>query len=515
MSRLIPVLSVLSAWGALAVITLIAMATNGGVFEYPLDDVYIHLAMSEQIAAGGYGVNAGEVASAASSPLYPFLLLFSVGTTTQSWLPLVWNIIGLTLSAWFWGRILVRSGYASHHMQIVGILAALFGPIALNMFGIAFTGMEHSLHTAASLAIVLGLLRLIQDEEMNLLILIGAFFATAMRLEGLALGLMAAFVVMRQVGAKPAILTALLAVIPAVAFVGGLVSLGLDPLPASVQAKLGGNSGEELSFINRIAIGFRVNIAKPGGFMLLLACLGMLSLVMAAPRLREQGPRALGIAILMAGLAHLMFGQIGWMERYEGYIWATLAAGLVALSADEHGETALPSVMTIGVLLVGITTYFTPWSVHFPWGMRAIYMQPAQSARFAKDFAQVPVAVNDLGIVSWANPNYVLDLWGLASTEARHLRLGNPEQGWAEPLTQQHGVQLAMIYDAWLSEAVGADWVKLGELRLDIAKGYLGSDRVSYYATSPEYVDHLTGALQQWAPTLPDGAFFVYAEVGQ
>ncbi|RYH10669.1 hypothetical protein [Tropicimonas sp. IMCC6043] len=41
---------------------------NAGVFEYPLDDVYIHLAVAEQIASGGYGVNPGEYASASSSP---------------------------------------------------------------------------------------------------------------------------------------------------------------------------------------------------------------------------------------------------------------------------------------------------------------------------------------------------------------------------------------------------------------------------------------------------------------
>ncbi len=39
---------------------------RAGVFEYPLDDVYIHLAMASGIARGTYGVNPGEAASAAS-----------------------------------------------------------------------------------------------------------------------------------------------------------------------------------------------------------------------------------------------------------------------------------------------------------------------------------------------------------------------------------------------------------------------------------------------------------------
>ena len=59
-------------WGMLAALAgLLALqavaAWHAGVFEYPLDDVYIHLAMAEKIARGTYGVNLGEPASASSS----------------------------------------------------------------------------------------------------------------------------------------------------------------------------------------------------------------------------------------------------------------------------------------------------------------------------------------------------------------------------------------------------------------------------------------------------------------
>ena len=70
----------LAALATRAVFLLVAVFLNGGVFEYPLDDVYIHLAMAEQIAAGGYAVNAGEDGSAASSPIYPLLLVPFAGT---------------------------------------------------------------------------------------------------------------------------------------------------------------------------------------------------------------------------------------------------------------------------------------------------------------------------------------------------------------------------------------------------------------------------------------------------
>ena len=64
----------LSTLGLFLAMQAIALWRAGGQFAYPVDDVYIHLAVGEQIAAGGYGINAGEPAAAAASALYPFLL---------------------------------------------------------------------------------------------------------------------------------------------------------------------------------------------------------------------------------------------------------------------------------------------------------------------------------------------------------------------------------------------------------------------------------------------------------
>jgi len=66
--------AVVSGLVMFAVLQAMAAARAFWTFEYPLDDTYIHLAMASQIAHGGYGVNAGEYSSAASSALYPLLL---------------------------------------------------------------------------------------------------------------------------------------------------------------------------------------------------------------------------------------------------------------------------------------------------------------------------------------------------------------------------------------------------------------------------------------------------------
>ena len=47
---------------------------NHGHFAYVIDDPYIHLALSERIAHGHYGLNPDETVAPSSSILWPFLL---------------------------------------------------------------------------------------------------------------------------------------------------------------------------------------------------------------------------------------------------------------------------------------------------------------------------------------------------------------------------------------------------------------------------------------------------------
>lgn len=505
--------SVAAALAAFGALMAAALARAGWVFEYPLDDVYIHLAIAEQITRGGYGVNAGELASAGSSPLYPLLLLPFPGTEFQRLLPLMWNIVGLVASAWLWGRNLVVAGLFAPDRAGLGWAAAILGPVAINSFGLAFTGMEHSLHMAASLAVVLGLQQMAEDRQLNAPLLLGIVLSTALRLEGLALGLLAAVVVFRLRGPRAAALCALLAVAPVALFIGTLTALGLDPLPESVQAKLSANDVIQLDPATRVVQNFLINLSYRIGPVLLAGAGVLLALLVLLPSLRPLGRRSLVMAVLLAVVAHLFFGRIGWMDRYEGYIWAVLAAGLMIAVA--RGPRLLAAAAFAGIVAGGIYAYRVSWTEHFPWNIRAIHLQPAQSARFAKEFAQVPVAVNDLGLVSWNNPDYVLDLWGLASAEARYWRIENPTPGWAGPLARARGVKLAMIYDNWLEEAVGPEWVELGELLIRPANGYLGGPRVTYYATAPEHVPALEAALADWAPTLPPGAVWQGAEAAR
>ncbi|MEO1536529.1 MAG: hypothetical protein AAFR73_02265 [Pseudomonadota bacterium] len=486
-----------------AVFVAVAMWMNDGVFEYPLDDVYIHLAMSEQIANGGYGVNAGEFASAASSPIYPIFLLPFVGEEVQRWLPLFWNVVALVASAALVGWALARA-----ELGRAGLVMAFVTAFALNMYIVAYSGMENMAHGAASLAIVVGLWRFAETGRVGALLIFGVFLAPALRLEGLALALAAGGVVFLQGRPVAGLALGALAVLPVAVFVALLTSLGLDPLPNSVNAKLPVDASATEGFLAGIGSNIRVNATTYGGryvIGLLVAVWVFAMMLLKQDDARTKGLIGLGVAA--AAVAHLGFAATGWLDRYENYLVLALFAALTLML------TQVTARLRLGLLSLalagGVATYIAQIDNRLA-GMRAIHNQQGEMSRFAKDFVRAPIAVNDLGYVAWDNPDYVLDLFGLASQEALALRLGDAPDGWADPLADRHGVKVAMIYDSWVGPSLGPDWTWMGDLVLtNHGWAFLGSNYVSFYARDAAMAEALKPAIAEWERDLPEGSYFV------
>ena len=504
-------ISVLSALLLFAGLQGLALRLTGGVFEYPLDDVYIHLSMAEQIARGNYGVNPGEHASAASSALYPLLLTPFAGSAAQRWLPLLWNIAGLVLTALFWGLILAEAGWGAGRLRRFGPALAALGPPAILSVGVSYLGMEHSLHAAASLAILLGLLRHLNGRPAPALLLAGMLFSPLLRFEGLALALLAAAVLWLAGARRQALPGAALAVLPILGFMGFLVALGLDPLPGSVSAKLLVHEEVDLGLLERLGGTFWLNFGNRSGKVIMFLAAGLIAL---GTRLRGHRLALLVPALALAGFAHVLLAQVGWMQRYEHYVIALEVAGMVALipAALKAAAPLWRGLAGLGVLVAMLALYLPETLREFPVSARAILTQQRQMARFAQGYLKAPVAVNDLGAVSWRNPYYVLDLWGLASKEAREKRIYTPAPGWAGELVARHHVPVAMIYDEWLGDAVPPEWVRLGWLVLKERRGFLGSDRVAFYATEARHVPMAVAALGAWLPTLHPMTYWTWAE---
>lgn len=497
----LPLLAALSAILVLALVEVLAWRI-AGVFEYPLDDVYIHLAIASGLADGGYGINTGEAASAASSILYPFLLLPFPDTEFQRYLPLAWNVIGAAACGWLWGRVLTEGRLTGP----VGIILAIAGPIALNFAGIAFLGMEHSLHTALTLATILSLQSYLLTGRIGGGFVAALMLAPLFRLEGVALSLLAVALIAWRGQVRAALTLALAVVAPVGGFCAALMAMGLPPLPSSVLVKAAtpGADGAVSAAAARLAR----NLEIDAGVLLLVLSGFCVLLPLINARLRISAAGGVLLAVGLAGMAHVSFARVGWLHRYEHYIVVALIAGLVLAAPFAGRGMAVALRMVMVVSLMATSLFWADGAFRLNVYLPALaHLEQAQMARFAREVLRAPVAVNDLGRVAWENPYYVLDLWGLASERARRMRLQPaPPKGWAGTLTAERGVRLAMIYDDWIGDGIGLDWVRIGTLAVDPEYRLFAQTEVSFYATEPGAVADLAAKLRDFAPSVPAGA---------
>ncbi|MHA3976643.1 hypothetical protein ACW9UR_03065 [Halovulum sp. GXIMD14794] len=496
---------------ALAIFVLYQLLATmrAGEFTYPLDDVYIHLAIAENIAAGGYGVNPGEITSAGSSLLYPFLLTPFAGTGLQVYVPLFWNALFVIAGAALWGLVV---GEARLDRSMSRLMAVL-GVIGLNISGAGFVGMENAGHLAATLAVLLGVVRFLDTGRIGWILIAGVVIGPLLRYEALAPSMVAVGLLAIHGRWRPALALAAGATVPLVLFAGFLVSNGLYPLPNSVIAKMGGGQVDELPIDNRLLLKLAIAMILVPGWALILLVVGGL-VTAAACGMRRW---ALGgwLALSAAGIcaAHLVLGTVDRIGRYEVY---AIAFGMGAFLVVAGRPPARPGRYAVLAVAIGLGTlsawyqyYLSGWGL---WSPQAIRLQQGEMGRFAKEVWKAPVAVNDLGMVSWQNPSYVLDLWGLASSAALEKMREDPVQpGWGGELAERYGADMAMLYADRLDHVIPDDWIVMGELRLDRPWGYVAGPDVTFYATRPEAVEPLREALATFVPGLPSGAVWTPA----
>lgn len=497
-----------------AVLLLKILAITGGASLYSLDDAYIHLAVSEEIARGHYGVNPQEPAAAASSIVYPFLLAPFAATPFHAAMPLVWNALFTLLSLLTGWRILSRlplpAGTTSDAFR-----AALLTALALlfNWVGLAFTGLDHSLQLWVSLLVLDGALGFLRDGRAHHGWLAAIALAPLVRYENLtvsgsALLLLALAGRWRALGAAALPMLGLLA-----GFSAFLLSQGLGPLPSSVLVKAdvlpGGDAGP---------FGFAAGALRHAGESLshtsAIFSLLLLSATLAGVCIWRSRERAL-LALFAAGpvLGHLCGGRYGSFQRYEIYVLSL--AGCAALLAWGPGLArllALPAlrpVLVAGPLLAALApalpSGFYSATRLTPEAARDIYEQHHQMHRFAAELHAAPVGVKDLGWVAYRNDHFVLDLTGLGHEGIRRAKAEGRWHGLAslEPWLDRHDVALLMLYDRGHELPTG--WRRLARLHLSRPPVSASGSAVTFVSTRSGAHAALSERLSAFAPTLPDG----------
>jgi len=458
-----------------ALLLWLVLRATGGTFLYSLDDPYIHLALARSILHGTYGLNPGEVSAPASSVVWPLLLVPFAALSERLFalVPLAINLACLAGSLAVLLRLLPRGIDRRFALPLLLLLGW-----GLNLYGLVFTGMEHSLQLLLVLVAfeaffagpsdgsprplrfyaALVLLPLIRYEGLALtVVLLGCQFLRGDRLRTMAAGA--------------------LALAGLAAFSLYLHWLGLGWLPYSVIAK-------------STATG--VEAAGPARLWQNMAAhWGLLGGALAAAGLTVRRDPLLALALVGLTLLHFAFGRFGWFGRYETY-WV---ASVVVIAMRDPWTARLPGTIAVLGFVLVLSDLHTATDLT-PRETRAIWSQQGQMAAIAEVLDR-PVAVNDLGLVAFHSRHYVLDLFGLSSGEALHARMANPtNSAWIGPMLARRSIRHLMIYPDWFPNPPPG-WIRVADLVVP-DKMVLDSTTVGLFATDPAAAAELRAALARY-----------------
>ena len=491
---------------------------HGGSFAYTLDAPYTQLSLAEQILHGTYGLNPGEPASPSSSILYPFLLAGLALLPLGQYPPLLVNLAAAMASVALVHALAREAGIRLERVSPwLRALLSASAALALNLAGLAFSGLEHSLHVTLTLASLLGLLRFLRRQEADWWWLASMVLLPLLRFEASA-ALAADVLVLALYGRWRHALGVLLAGgLPVLGFCWFLHSQGLPWLPLSVldrsQVAVTGlevGASGPFRFLQAMYGAFRGNLMAYGGAH--IAAL----LVALALAFRPEPRRAVvvGFCSLIA-LAQLVGGSLNSFSRYEISVLVLGLAGLMVLHAPaldawlarlRPGQAVLAAaaVLFLGAGYVIRTADAVPAAGN-------VLDQQYTLRRFVVQAWRQPFATNHPGLVNWRNPYPMLELSGLGSYAAR-LGAQGGEPDWADKLVHQHGVALAMLYDNAIPRTPPAAWQPVARLVLRNRVVTAVGPSITFYATRPGAAGEIHAALEAFRPGLPPGVHLAFLE---
>ncbi len=512
---------------ALAVIcaqTLLGMRLTEGHWVYTLDDAYIHLAMARNFALHGvWGVSPDVFASCSSSPLWTLLLslLFKI-IGVRDWLPGILNILCTLLSLFVVDRTLTDSGVKGRLRVCAGVLIFFLVPFTV----IASTGMEHCLHVLLTLVFLRAALAEFCAAEsggwMRAAVLGGcAFLMTATRFEALFVAAPVVAILVLKGSWRTGAVLGLSAVLPVMLYGGYSLAQGGFFLPNSLVLKgrfpTGGVGGYVLQLFS---VYVRVSLENVHVHIICL-----LLLTTACYRRIPEKIRLLALAIVVACVGHLTFGECGRFFRYEAYLMASglllLAAAWLPILQEARGLKGISVFYgTEGWLLsarVGLLIFLAvPLCLRGLWAtsrvVRAsanIYQQQWQMARICAsvDLAGSSIAINDLGLMAYRSGARLVDLWGLGTPEVARLKVAKryDKQAIADLLVRQR-VGYVMVFDQWFAKGRNLPEDLILVARLKNSKNIVClQDTVMIYATGLAEANKLREHLMHLPFKLPKG----------
>jgi hypothetical protein len=492
------------AWFLLCLAGVLGITVlNDGHFSYILDDAYIHLAVAEEIARGNYGVNTGEFSAPSSSVLWPFLFapfaLFSWG----HFAPLILGVLSISLTIEIVLRrlrVLLPDSTGDKGRPVIARIALTAATLIFsNALWMVFIGLEHGLQILVTITTVDVILASLAGERARPWHFAAICLAPLVRYENLSFTGATAFFFLLQRRWSLAAVTLGIPVLLLAAFSAFLVANGCWAVPNSVIVKSGG-AGSLAYLVGRV----EGSLAESRGYLVVLLTFPLFGIAWLRRPWDKIGMAAVSLGL--AGVLHFLVRTTDFQLRYDPYMLAGLFFGAVGMGLGLYPRPGLSAIPRLAALL-GAFAFFSNFgslriTQNIPVAGNNIHEQQYQMHRFATEFWKRPVAVNDLGWVSYRNDNYVLDLWGLASKEALVARKTRDNSQWMADLATGKGVGLAMIYPAWFG-GIPPSWENVATMKLSRVPVTTALGSVSFYATGPGFAPELRDLLRQFRTTLP------------
>lgn len=509
--------------------TLLVAATAAcdGRLTYALDSAYVHLSIARNVSQHAtWGVTPDAFTPASAAPLWTALL--SVATLISGprpgW-PLVLSLVAGLATLVMADRIVRLFAPRASRLATMAILACvvLFTPLA----PLAFTGQEHLLVAACTLAFAMAAARALEEpEDLAPLgprpdgLLAGyAVLLVAAGFEGLWVVLSAAILLALRGKHRLAWIATLGGLGPIMCY--GMLSLsqGWFSLPTPLLLEGHVPSSLSTSAIPGIAAAEELFSAP---HLLVLVVASFVLLGRTAPNAAPDRARALLLLFIGATLLHMQFARTGWMHGLAAHL---AALGVVAVGVrlstrhpfqfsfsspiDISGAAAQADLVrrrrrTLLVLVVLVPLLHRGLlAIHrLPRMATRVYEQQMQLGRFlAGSYRGASVAVDDVGAVCWLAPVHCCDLMGFTSADvARQRMAGEWSAKSIDALTRSRHVRIAVLHEGAFA-SLPSSWQRVATWTLPAGEGQ-PPEVLSFFACEPGERAELERALDDFRDQL-------------
>jgi len=506
-------------------IELTLLQYTHGTIAYPLDDTFIHMAVAKNLAFEKvWGISKFSFQSASSSPLYTVVLagsflLFGMHLI----IPLLINAAAAIIFLVALQKWLIQQGFDAKSQLIILLLVIFLTPLPV----LVICGMEHTLQLLFCFLFIYSFSRFAPSGRLPWSVFIYGLLMVTTRYETMAIVGIACLLLLRQKKWWTAILLGAISVLPIVMFGIMAMSKGSYFMPNSVLIK---STAPPLTIDG--LTDFFVNIfwfklffaAQDMNFLSaqrLLLLLPVTYLFFAVNIRQITEYRYITAILLGAAFAHISFAFYFpfFFPRYEAYLIGCSVVIILSFAIRNGPNMFVERIQGVewaGLIVFAILAL--PLVFRSGYALRDIkrdciniYDQQYQMAKFVHAYYdKAPIALNDIGAVSYYSNGNKLDLVGIASLDVvKSKKLGYWSPSFADSLARQQSIKLAIVYDSWFTPDLLRRWNKVATWQIQ-NNLICGDSVVSFYTIDPADILQLKQDLLSFQRELPAGVVTRY-----